>query len=75
MEKLSLEITENESAVLEYVRERFALDGRAPSLKKIAEKMEWSAHSTAADVVSRLIRKGLLRRRKGYAIKLPRAKT
>jgi hypothetical protein len=75
MEAIRPVLTDNQALVLEFVKDEIAINGRAPSLKSIAKEMGWNAHSTAAGVVGSLIRLGLLRRRKGYAIKLPRAKT
>ena len=51
-------LTETEQSVLAFIRDHMADMGYSPSLREIAEEMDWKSHNTAWIYVRRLEAKG-----------------
>jgi repressor LexA len=57
-----IELTRNQRRALAMIQDYLERNGRAPSLREIAEYLGLSSHSSAQDYVEALIRKGALER-------------
>lgn len=55
-------LTENQRRVLDYIQRHLAEQGRAPTLREIAEALGLASHSSAQDYIKALERKGALER-------------
>ena len=61
-----MELTEKQEFFLEYLKDRVAADGRAPSLREAADDMGVS-HTAVAQMLQQLERKGVLEREGHYS--------
>lgn len=61
-----MELTEKQEFFLEYLKNRIAADGRAPSLREAADDMGVS-HTAVAQMLQQLERKGVLEREGHYS--------
>lgn len=62
----SISLTDNQQRVLDFVRHCIEQNGRAPTLREIAETLGLKRHSSAQDYVDALVRKGALDRQPNH---------
>jgi len=55
-------LTRNQQRVLDFIRDRMAQEGRAPTLREISQNLGLASHTSAQDYVEALVRKGVLER-------------
>lgn len=69
------ELSEQQSRVYQYLKERVYSSGSMPTLREICAEMGWKAVGSAQDVIQALIEKGKIRRdpQKARALSLPDA--
>jgi len=56
------ELSEAQSKVYGFIKEKFFSSGSMPTLREICQKMGWSAVGSAQDVISALVQKGWLQK-------------